>query len=129
VLDERKLLEGYRQLLADIYDPAAFYARIEALVRDLGRGKARPVSIDALLMLVRILIGVGVLSPRRFHFWRLFFKSITRPYAFSKAMSMAVQGEHLIRYTREDVLPRIDQALAEIATPVVQRAAAAEARA
>jgi len=129
VLDERKLLEGYRQLLADIYEPAAFYARIEALVRDLGRGKARSVSIDALLMLVRILIGVGVLSPRRFHFWRLFFKSITRPYAFSKAMSMAVQGEHLIRYTNEDVLPRIDLALAELATPAVQRAAAAEARA
>ena len=129
VLDERKLLEGYRQLLADIYEPAAFYARIEALVRDLGRGKARSVSIDALLMLVRILIGVGVLSPRRFRFWRLFFKSITRPYAFSKAMSMAVQGEHLIRYTYEDVLPRIDQALAEIAPPVVQRAAASEARA
>ena len=61
---------------------------------------------------------------------RLFFKAITRPYAFSKAMSMAVQGEHLIRYTYEDVLPRIDQALAEISSPVVQRAAAAaEARA
>ena len=129
VLDERRLLEGYRQLLADIYEPAAFYARIESMVRDLGRGKARALSVDALLMFVRILIGVGVLSPRRFRFWRLFFKSITRPYAFSKAMSMAVQGEHLIRYTHEDVLPRIDQALAEIATPVVQRAAASEARA
>ena len=130
VLDERKLLEGYRQLLADIYEPGAFYARIEALVRDLGHGRARALSIDALLMFVRILIGVGVLSPRRFRFWRLFFKAITRPYAFSKAMSMAVQGEHLIRYTYEDVLPRIDQALAEISSPVVQRAAAAaEARA
>src|SRR6267142_2175223 len=129
VLDERKLLEGYRQLLADIYEPGAFYGRSEALVRDLGRGRARALSIDALLMFVRILIGVGVLSPRRFRFWRLFFKSITRPYAFSKAMSMAVQGEHLIRYTYEDVLPRIDQALAEIATPGVQRAAASEARA
>src|SRR3984893_10765431 len=41
VLDERTLLEGYRQLLADIYHPAAFYARVEAGVRDLGRGKAR----------------------------------------------------------------------------------------
>jgi hypothetical protein len=30
-------------------------------------------------------------------------------------MSIAVQGEHLIRYTQEDVLPRIDLALAELA--------------
>ena len=54
-----------------------------------------------------------------------------RPYAFAKAMSIAVQGEHLIRYTREDVLPRIDAALAELAAERRGRmpAAAAEARA
>jgi hypothetical protein len=114
-LDERTLLEGYRRLLAAIYDPAAFYARCERVVRDLGRGHGRALSRDALLLFVRVLIGMGLRSPRRRRFWRLFFKAVTRPYAFSKAMSMAVQGEHLIRYTQEDVLPRIDQALAELA--------------
>ena len=54
---------------------------------------------------------------------------MTRPYAFAKAMSLAVQGEHLIRYTREDVLPRIDQALAELAAERVRRPPAVEARA
>ena len=129
-LDERMLLEGYRQLLADIYEPAAFYQRCEAIVRDLGGGHQRPVSADALLMFLRILIGVGLLSPRRKLFWRLFFKSVRRPYAFGKAMSLAVQGEHLIRYTREDVLPRIDQALAEIAAEAARLASSSfEARA
>jgi radical SAM superfamily enzyme YgiQ (UPF0313 family) len=129
-LDERMLLEGYRQLLADIYEPAAFYQRCEAIVRDLGRGHQRAVSADALLMFLRILIGVGLLSPRRKLFWRLFFKSVRRPYAFGKAMSLAVQGEHLIRYTREDVLPRIDQALAEIAAEAARPASSSlEARA
>ena len=80
-------------------------------------------------MFVRILVGVGLLSPRRLLFWRLFVKSMTPPYAFAKAMSIAVQGEHLIRYTREDVLPRIDQALAELAAERVRRAPAVEARA
>jgi len=82
-----------------------------------------------LAMFLRILIGVGLVSPRRLFFWRLFFKSVTRPYAFAKAMSLAVQGEHLIRYTREDVLPRIDQALAELAAERVRRPPAVEARA
>jgi radical SAM superfamily enzyme YgiQ (UPF0313 family) len=123
VLDERTLLEGYRRLLAAIYEPAAFYARCERLVRELGRGRPRALSLDALAMFVRILVGVGLLSPRRFQFWRLFIKSFTRPYAFAKAMSLAVQGEHLIRYTREDVLPRIDRALAELAMEVVRPAA------
>lgn len=130
VLDERILLEGYRRLLAAVYEPAAFYARCERLLRDLGRGHQRSFSFDALGLFVRILIGMGLRSPRRLRFWRLFFKAITRPYAFSKAMSIAVQGEHLIRYTQEDVLPRIDQALAEVAAEAaVRRVPASEARA
>ena len=128
-LDERKLLEGYRDLLAAIYEPEAFYRRCETLVRELGRGQGRRLSLDGLAMFLRILIGVGLVSSRRLFFWRLFFKSVTRPYAFAKAMSLAVQGEHLIRYTREDVLPRIDQALAELAAERVRRPPAVEARA
>src|SRR5256885_3453320 len=129
VLDERILLEGYRDLLADIYEPAAFYARGERLVREVGRGRPRRFSLDAIPMLFRILVGMGLLSPRRFLFWRLFFKAMRRPHAFARAMSIAVQGEHLIRYTREDVLPRIDRALAELAAERVRQAPAAEARA
>jgi radical SAM superfamily enzyme YgiQ (UPF0313 family) len=130
VLEERALLEGYRQLMMDIYDPAAFYARCERLVRDLGPGRPRAFSLGVLAMFPRILIGVGILSPRRLLFWRLFFKSVSRPYAFAKAMSLAVQGEHLIRYTQEDVLPRIDEALAELAAAeVVRRATPAQAEA
>ena len=130
VLDERTLLAGYRRLLASIYDPAAFYARCEKLVRELGRGHQRSFSRDALVLFARVLFGMGLRSPRRLRFWRLFFKAISRPYAFTKAMSIAVQGEHLIRYTHEDVLPRIDQALAELETaPAPRSTAAAEARA
>src|SRR6266436_5939516 len=129
VLDERVLLEGYRDLLGDIYQPEAFYARCERLVREVGRGRSRRCSLDAIPMLFRILVGMGLLSPRRFLFWRLFFKAMRRPHAFARAMSIAVQGEHLIRYTREDVLPRIDRALAELAAEAARPASSYEARA
>src|SRR5262249_16287153 len=131
ILDERTLLEGYRRLMAAIYHPEAFYDRSEALGRAIGTGRARSLSLGALLMFVRILFGLGLRSPRRRRFWRLFFKSIKRPYAFGKAMSIAVQGEHLIRYTQEDVLPRIDLALAQLsdARPAVQTPPLSEARA
>ena len=129
VLDERTLLQGYRDLLASIYQPAAFYARCEKLVRELGPGRQRAFSLPSLVMFLRILWGVGLLSPHRRHFWRLFARSMSRPYAFAKAMSIAVVGEHLIRYTREDVLPRIEQALADLSSESVRRAQPAEARA
>ena len=129
VLDERVLLEGYRDLLGDIYQPEAFYARCERLVEEVGHGRPRRFSLDAIPVFLRILVGMGLLSPRRSLFWRLFFKAVRRPHAFARAMSIAVQGEHLIRYTREDVLPRINQALAELAAERVRRTPAAEARA
>ena len=129
VLDERMLLEGYRNLLASIYEPEDFYRRCEIVVREIGPGRARRLSLEAVGMFLRVLLGVGVLSPRRLLFWRLFFKAIGRPYAFAKAMALAVQGEHLIRYTREDVLPRINQALAELAAERLRRVPAVEARA
>jgi len=128
VLDERTLLEGYRDLLAAIYDPAAFYARCEMVVAEIGAGRGRKLSLADVATFARILVGLGLRSPRRRHFWRLLYKAARRPQAFSKAMSMAVQGEHLIRYTRDDVLPRIDRALQDLAAegprrPVAQSAA------
>ncbi len=114
-LDEKTLLEGYRNLLATLYEPAAFYARCEKLVAEIGAGNGRALVLQDLAVFVRILVGLGLRSPRRGHFWRLLFKAARRPHAFAKAMSMAVQGEHLIRYTHEDVLPRIDRALADLA--------------
>jgi radical SAM superfamily enzyme YgiQ (UPF0313 family) len=114
-LDEKTLLEGYRDLLATLYDPGAFYARCEKLVAEIGAGNSRALVLQDIAVFLRILVGLGVRSPRRGHFWRLLFKAARRPHAFAKAMSMAVQGEHLIRYTREDVLPRIDRALADLA--------------
>jgi radical SAM superfamily enzyme YgiQ (UPF0313 family) len=114
-LDERTLLEGYRDLLAALYEPAAFYARCEKLVAEIGRGRSRALSLRDVAMFIRILVGLGLRSPRRRHFWRLLFKAARRPQAFAKAMSIAVAGEHMIRYTHEDVLPRIDRALADLA--------------
>jgi radical SAM superfamily enzyme YgiQ (UPF0313 family) len=114
-LDERTLLEGYRELLATLYHPAAFYARCHKLVEELGPGRSRSLALRDVAIFIRVLVGLGLLSPRRRHFWRLLYKAARRPRAFAKAMSIAVQGEHLIRYTYEDVLPRIDRALEDLA--------------
>jgi hypothetical protein len=107
-------LAGYRQLLAALYEPAAYVRRCEQLVAGLGKSRSRPVTLNALRMLARIVFWLGIASPRRRHFWRLFFRSLRRPHTFARAMGLAVQGEHLIRYTREDVLPRLDRALGEL---------------
>ena len=111
VMDERKLLAGYRELLASLYTPHAFYARVHKLVDEVGPGHRVPVRPADLLKLLRIVFHLGVLSPRRVRFWKLFARCLRRPHAFARAMALAVQGEHFIRYTKEEVLPRMDRAL------------------
>jgi radical SAM superfamily enzyme YgiQ (UPF0313 family) len=115
-MDERTLLSGYAELLADLYRPSAFYERCELLVDTVGKPKApfrwRP---GGLRVLLRTLWSIGVRSPRRREFWSLVLRTLVRaPYAFPRAIELAIQGEHLIRYTREDVLPRLKRALQSI---------------
>ncbi len=125
-MDEAELLGGYRRLLASLYSAEAYYARC-ALYLDrapMGRQPLRPGSLRAL---ARAVIGIGVAGPRRRHFWRLVAHSLRRgPGAFARAVTLAVLGEHLVRYTHEIVLPRLDQALASL-EPARLPAPAAEA--
>jgi hypothetical protein len=55
-------------------------------------------------------------SSRRRYFWRLLAAGIRRAGlpAVPRAITFAILGEHLIRYTEEEVLPRLDRALAEV---------------
>ena len=115
-MDEETLIKGYAQLLGALYEPAAYYARCEAHVL---RAKQVPgsssVSLSDLVQLVKVMGSLGVLSPRRRHFWRLLFKTLRKaPHNFRRAVVLTVMGEHMIRYTREDVLPRLAESAREI---------------
>ncbi|HEX6203209.1 MAG TPA: B12-binding domain-containing radical SAM protein [Thermoanaerobaculia bacterium] len=114
VMEERTLLTGYAELLRALYAPAAYFRRCEDFVRlarrTPGRGRPRP---EHLLTLLRTAFDAGVKSPWRRHFWRLLGSASRRPHTLRWAVSHAVMGQHLIRYTRDEVLPRIERALAE----------------
>ncbi|HZX95819.1 MAG TPA: B12-binding domain-containing radical SAM protein [Myxococcales bacterium] len=120
-LDEDTLLSGYRTLLSSIYSADAYYKRCAQIVDGIGsrpRSRLRP---GALAMLLRIALRVGVLSPRRGHFWRLVGRALRRPHTLPRAVALAVQGEHFIRYTEKEVVPRIERALRELrAAPAAQ---------
>jgi radical SAM superfamily enzyme YgiQ (UPF0313 family) len=116
-LDERVLLSGYRSLMTRVYSPDAYYDRCESF---LERAKPvpgrRPVRARDLLTLVRALWMLGVRGTHRRRFWRIAWLTLTRRrWAFPWAVAHAIMGEHCIRYTREDVLPRIEGALADLA--------------
>jgi len=121
-LDERTLLAGYRRLLAALYAPDAFYRRC-ALHLDtvrLRRGAvAHSVGNESLRALWRAVWRLGIRGRRRQLFWRLVARGLRRGTdLLPRAVTFAIVGESLIRYTEEVVLPRIDASLAELGCAV-----------
>jgi radical SAM superfamily enzyme YgiQ (UPF0313 family) len=116
MMEERSLLRGYAELMKCLYSPKAYYRRCKAYLDRAGSisetRSSTPSEVGALL---RTIWHVGVLSPRRRLFWQLMLKAMSRGRShIRQAIAHAVLGEHLILYTREHVVPRMERALAEI---------------
>ena len=112
-MDEETLLSGYAGLLADLYEPEAYYRRCEAFIETApalpGRKRSERKYLGTLL---RTIFTVGLRRPYRRHFWRLLASALRHaPHHLAWAVGHAVMGEHLIRYTREDVLPRLRESV------------------
>jgi len=117
-MDERTLLTGYRRLLAALYSPDVYYRRC-ALHLDsvrIRRGSvAHSVGNGSLAALWRAVWRLGIRGRRRGLFWRLVARALRRATdLLPRAVTFAIVGESLIRYTEEVVLPRIDEALSEL---------------
>lgn len=114
-LDEETLVAGYRRLLAALYSEENYFARCQ---RQLAEGPAHAVALrkGSFAALARAVWRIGILGERRRWFWRLVRQAlgIGTFAAFGKAITFAILGEHLVRYTREAVLPRLDACLAEM---------------
>ena len=115
-MDEEALLSGYRDLMAALYTADAYYARCEAHVAQVGdKPRSGKIAAFEVRALFTTLLCVGIISPRRRHLWRLLWRAAPRGLgALRWAIGHAVMGEHMIRYTKEDVLPRLEAALAEV---------------
>jgi radical SAM superfamily enzyme YgiQ (UPF0313 family) len=113
-MDERALVAGYRRLLSSLYEADAFYARAGLVVDRIG-DVPTPKGRGTAAALLRTIWGIGIRGPRRRHFWRLAARAARRgPGILARGLSLAALGEHMIRYTEEVVLPRLDQTLAEM---------------
>ncbi len=114
VLPERTLLAGYRRVLATLYSSDGYYARCHRCLEEV-RFPAGGLRRGWLKPLGRAVWRIGALGPRRAHFWKLVAHGLRRGVpGLTQAVLLAILGEHLVRYTQEVVLPRLDRALAAI---------------
>ncbi|MBK8977388.1 MAG: B12-binding domain-containing radical SAM protein [Planctomycetes bacterium] len=114
-MDEADLLRGYAELLAAVYDPRSYYARCEAFVRAAPPPVRAFPARDRWRAAWNAIVRIGLRGPRRRPFWRLLLTTLLRaPRRLAWSFARAIEGEHLIRYTAEVVLPRIRAEVARI---------------
>jgi radical SAM superfamily enzyme YgiQ (UPF0313 family) len=107
------LLEGYKKLLQDLYAPDAYFSRclrvLDAWPQNLPSRFKFPLAYG-LGTLFRTVWRMGVKAPYRLAFWRFLATVLWRhPRFIARAVSQAVNGEHVIRFTSEDVMERFER--------------------
>jgi radical SAM superfamily enzyme YgiQ (UPF0313 family) len=115
-MPEAELVAGYRGLLASLFSADAFFKRCE-LSLEMTPSRPAPLRRGSLRALGRALWRIGIRGEpeRRRWFWRLLWKGLRRGLpAVPRAVAFSILGEHFVRYTSEEVLPRLDRRLLEI---------------
>jgi radical SAM superfamily enzyme YgiQ (UPF0313 family) len=99
-MNHQVLQDGYRQVLATIYAPRAYYERVTEFLKThepRGRHQA-PFDLSQLKALSRSMLLLGVIGKERRYYWKLFFWSLFRkPRQFSTAITLAIYGFHFRR--------------------------------
>ena len=116
-MDEATLVAGYADLLRSIYSEEAYFRRCSLYLELVAEAAmpTRSLRQEDLRGALRVLWGLGVRGKRRGHFFRLLTKAWrVAPHRFARAMTHAVMGEHLLRYTHEVVLPRLSASIVDI---------------
>ena len=91
------LIGGYRAILESIYSPKNYYQRVIRLLREyrplhLGKFHIQPGYVGALF---KSILFLGIIGRERFHYWKLFFWSLSRrPRLFPLAITYAIYGFH-----------------------------------
>jgi radical SAM superfamily enzyme YgiQ (UPF0313 family) len=107
------LVSGYAKLLAALYEPRSYFRRALRtleLQRDLPSGRYRRPLRFSVAAVARSLWRQGLRSPYRRAYWSFLVRALrTAPRQVARAMALAIHAEHFIRYTFEDVLPRLSE--------------------
>jgi radical SAM superfamily enzyme YgiQ (UPF0313 family) len=115
-LDEVPLLEGYGRLLAEIYSPDGFYKRsLKALALcPVEPNRFRHPLPYGLACVARSMWTSGVRGRHRRDYWRFLWRGVRQsPRRFGRVIGLAINAEHMIRFTEEIVLPRLRASLVE----------------
>ena len=96
VMDEGLLKDGYRSVLDGIYSARAFTERVITFLQTYQpRRHAVTLELQEVLALFRSIWRIGIQSPERKYYWKLFFWTLfNHPKKFPLAITFSIYGYH-----------------------------------
>jgi radical SAM superfamily enzyme YgiQ (UPF0313 family) len=90
------LHKGYESVIASLYAPGNYYARVKTFLREYKRPKITlPLSSEYVMALFRSIFHLGIAGKDRLQYWELFFWALFRkPRLFPLAITFAIYGYH-----------------------------------
>lgn len=101
-MDTKKLMEGYKRILAEIYQPDRYFQRCLKLLRSMKRHQtsSRAIHLTEFKAFVRSLF-IQTFSSYSWAYWKFLVEGlITRPLMVAETVTMAVKGHHYFKMTR-----------------------------
>ncbi|HEX4945510.1 MAG TPA: DUF4070 domain-containing protein, partial [Blastocatellia bacterium] len=102
-MDAARLVEGYKNILRHIYNPAEYYQRALDCLNVVRQDSDEPVRGSLLhnaISLLRVVFTLGIRDHARREFWR-FLRQVRRahPNQFVHAVTLAAMGYHFRKLT------------------------------
>ncbi|MCL5965650.1 MAG: B12-binding domain-containing radical SAM protein [Deltaproteobacteria bacterium] len=99
-MDPKTLLAGYRDVMASIYSPKAYFERARALLSRLGPSPKIHLVLSDYLALCRSFIRQGVFARYRKAYWQFLGSALFRTRRhLGLAVTLAIMGHHFFTLT------------------------------
>ncbi|MCP4180401.1 MAG: DUF4070 domain-containing protein [bacterium] len=95
-MDLDTLVNGYKNILAQIYAPKNYYKRIKIFLEVYKNDTASDnVSMNRISAFLKSILRIGILGRERHHYWKLLlWTCIKHPKSFPTAVNLSILGFH-----------------------------------
>jgi radical SAM superfamily enzyme YgiQ (UPF0313 family) len=100
-MEYKVLIDGYRNIIRDIYQPDAYYKRVRTFLNRyrLKNKYNNGISMTSLRAAIVSIYKLGIKKGVRWHFWKLIIWTIFRqPRLLPHAMMMSIYGAHFMQH-------------------------------
>ncbi len=105
-MNRNLLIDGYRKVLAAIYEPKQYYERVMKFFKEFNLNQKGKLHMELchIRALFRSMLRIGIIGKERFYYWKLFFWTLfKKPRYFPLAITFSIYGYHFRKIFEREI--------------------------